>query len=115
MLCCARRVRTRRGAPARETAIRLRYWLQLAPFAGRLKAALRASLEAVRLDDRAVSLGAGNLYAVAYKPAADGLWRERAPISTARRTNPRARDAGMSLSGAPRRPLEGIGERRDGN
>ena len=48
----------------------LRYWLQLAPLAGRLKAALRASLEAVRLDGRAVSLGAGNVFAVAYKPAA---------------------------------------------
>ncbi len=47
----------------------LRYWLQLAPLAGRLKAALHASLEAVRLDDRTVSLGAGNLFAVAYKPA----------------------------------------------
>ena len=47
----------------------LRYWLQLTPLAGRLKAALRASLEAVRLDDRTVSLGAGNLFAVAYKPS----------------------------------------------
>ena len=48
----------------------LRYWLQLMPLAGRLKAAIRGSLEAVRLDGRAVSLGAGNVFAVAYKPAA---------------------------------------------
>ena len=49
----------------------LRYWLQLAPFAGRLKAAVRASLQSVRLDGRPVSLGAGNVFAVAYKPAPD--------------------------------------------
>ena len=47
----------------------LRYWLQLAPLAGRLKAALRTSLEAVRLDGRPATLGAGNIFAVAYKPA----------------------------------------------
>jgi SAM-dependent methyltransferase len=46
----------------------LRYWLQLAPLAGRVKAAVRASLEALRLDGRAVSLGAGNMFAIAYKP-----------------------------------------------
>ena len=48
----------------------LRYWLQLAPLAARLKAAVRVSLEAVGLDRRPVSLGAGNVFAVAYKPAA---------------------------------------------
>jgi SAM-dependent methyltransferase len=47
----------------------LRYWLQLAPLAGRLKAALQASLEAARLDGRPATLGAGNIFAVAYKPA----------------------------------------------
>lgn len=48
----------------------LRYWLQLAPLAGGLKAAVRVSLEAVRLDGRPMSLGAGNVFAIAYKPAA---------------------------------------------
>ena len=48
----------------------LRYWLQLVPLSGRLKAAVRVSLEAVGLDRRPVSLGAGNVFAIAYKPAA---------------------------------------------
>ena len=47
----------------------LRYWLQLTPVAERLKKAVRASLAAARLDGRPVSLGAGNVFAVAYKPA----------------------------------------------
>jgi SAM-dependent methyltransferase len=45
----------------------MRYWLQLAPLPGRLKAALRSSLEAVRLDRRPLSVSAGNIFAVAYK------------------------------------------------
>ena len=48
----------------------LRYWLQLAPLAARLKAAVRVSLEAVRLDRQTGKPWRRQRVAVAYKPAA---------------------------------------------
>jgi SAM-dependent methyltransferase len=46
----------------------LRYWLQLAPAPENLRTVTRQLLSASRLIDRPLSLGAGNLVAVGYKP-----------------------------------------------
>lgn len=48
----------------------LRYWLQLAPMPEGVRAAIRRVLALSHLIDRPVRLGAGNLVAIGYKPAA---------------------------------------------